>query len=68
MIPGALLILVVPLAVAGIGYILGQWRRLTGLLATVTAFVMGLAITALPLDRAVAFWGGREIAMGESVD
>ena len=68
MIPGAPLILVVPLAVAGIGYILGQWRRLTGLLATVTAFVIGLAITALPLDRAVAFWGGREIAMGESVD
>jgi len=68
MIPGAFLILVVPLAVAGIGYILGQWRRLTGLLATVTAFMMGLAIATLPLDRPVAFWGGREIAMGEAVD
>jgi len=68
MIPGALLILVVPLAVAGITYILGQWRRLTGLLSIITAFLMGLAIVTLPLDRPVMFWGGREIAMGEGLE
>jgi len=67
-ISGALFILVVPLAVAGIVYILGRWRYLASVLSIATALVMGLAIITLPLDRPVMFWGGRELAMGKTVD
>ncbi len=68
MISGALLLLVLPLAVAGIVYIL--LRRLSTLaawLAVGTALALGFAAVTLPLDQPVQAWGGRQIAMGEAV-
>lgn len=68
MIAGALLLLVLPLAMAGIVYILVNAKTLSGLLAIATALAMGLASITLPLDQPVRFWGGRQIAMGEAVN
>jgi formate hydrogenlyase subunit 3/multisubunit Na+/H+ antiporter MnhD subunit len=67
-ISGALLLLVLPLAMAGIVYIL--LRRLSTLaawLAVGTALTLGFAAITLPLDQPVQAWGGRQIAMGEAV-
>jgi formate hydrogenlyase subunit 3/multisubunit Na+/H+ antiporter MnhD subunit len=67
-ISGALLLLILPLAMAGIVYILLRWlSSLAALLAVGTALVLGLAVIALPLDQPVQAWGGRQIAMGEAV-
>jgi formate hydrogenlyase subunit 3/multisubunit Na+/H+ antiporter MnhD subunit len=68
MIAGPLLLLLLPLAMAGIVYILLRWLfPLAALLSVGTAVVLGIAIITLPLEQAVRAWGGREIAMGESV-
>ncbi|NLE46255.1 MAG: hypothetical protein GX620_16160 [Chloroflexi bacterium] len=67
MIAGALLLLVLPLAMAGIVYILVNAKTLSGLLSIITALVTGLAVIALPLEEPIRFWGGRQIAMGEAV-
>jgi len=67
MIAGPLLLLIIPLAMAGIVYILLRWASLSALLAIGTALALGVAVVALPLDQPVRFWGGRQIAMGEPV-
>jgi hypothetical protein len=66
-ISGALLLLVVPLAMAGVVYILLRWASLSALLAVGTALALGVAVILLPLDQPVRFWGGREITLGETV-
>jgi len=66
-IAGPLLLLVLPLAVAGIVYILLRWKTLAALLAFGTAVALGFAVTVLPLDQAVVVFGGRQVAMGEAV-
>lgn len=67
MIAGPLLLLLLPLAMAGIVYILLRWTTLSALLAVGTALALGLAVVTLPLDQPSALWGSRQIAMGESV-
>ncbi|MBN1815392.1 MAG: hypothetical protein JXA14_26405 [Anaerolineae bacterium] len=68
MISGALLLLVLPLAMAGIVYILLRWlSTLAAWLAVGAALALGFAAIALPLDQPVQAWGGRQIAMGEAV-
>ena len=67
MIAGPLLLLILPLAMAGIVYILLRWTSVSALLAVGTALALGFAIVTLPLDQPVRFWGGRQIAMGEAV-
>jgi formate hydrogenlyase subunit 3/multisubunit Na+/H+ antiporter MnhD subunit len=68
MISGALLLLILPLAMAGIVYILLRWAStLAAWLAAGTSLALGLAVIALPLDQPVQAWGGRQIAMGEAV-
>ena len=67
MISGALLLLIVPLAMAGVVYILLRWASLSALLAVGTALALGVAVILLPLDQPVHFWGGREITLGEAV-
>ncbi len=67
MIAGPLLLLVLPLAMAGIVYILLRWASLSALLAAGTAAALGFAVITLPLDQAVAVFGGRQVAMGEAV-
>jgi formate hydrogenlyase subunit 3/multisubunit Na+/H+ antiporter MnhD subunit len=52
---------------AGIVYILLRWASLSSLLAVGTALTLGFAVVTLPLDHPVQFFGGREIALGESV-
>jgi formate hydrogenlyase subunit 3/multisubunit Na+/H+ antiporter MnhD subunit len=67
-ISGALLLLVLPLAMAGIVYILLRWlSTLAAWLAVGTALALGFAAITLPLDQPVQAWGGRQIAMGEAV-
>jgi formate hydrogenlyase subunit 3/multisubunit Na+/H+ antiporter MnhD subunit len=67
-ISGALLLLVLPLAMAGIVYILLRWlSTLAAWLAVGTALALGFAVITLPLDQPVQAWGGRQIAMGEAV-
>ena len=67
MIAGPLLLLMLPLAMAGIVYILLRWTTVSALLAVGTAVGLGLAVVMLPLDEPVRFWGGRQIAMGDAV-
>ncbi len=67
MIAGPLLLLLLPLAMAGIVYILLRWTTLSALLAVGTALVLGLAVMTLPLDQPSTLWGNHQIAMGESV-
>jgi len=66
-IAGPILLLILPLAMAGIVYILLRWTSLSALLAAGTALALGFAIVTLPLDQPVRVWGGRQIAMGETV-
>jgi len=67
-ISGALLLLVLPLAMAGIVYILLRWlSTLAAWLAVGTSLALGFAAMTLPLDQPVQAWGGRQIAMGEAV-
>jgi formate hydrogenlyase subunit 3/multisubunit Na+/H+ antiporter MnhD subunit len=67
LIAGPLLLLILPLAVAGIVYILLRWTSVSALLAVGTALTLGIAVVTLPLDQPVRFWGGRQIAMGDAV-
>ena len=67
MIAGPLLLLVLPLAMAGIVYILLRWESLSALLAVGTALALGVAVATLPLDQPVHFWGGPQVALGEAV-
>ncbi len=69
MIAGPLLLLIIPLVMAGIVYILLRWASLSALLAVGTALALGIAVVTLPLDQPVQvyFWGERQIAMGEAV-
>jgi NADH-quinone oxidoreductase subunit N len=66
-IAGPLLLLVLPLAMAGIVYIMLRWSSLAALLSFGTALVLGVAVVTLPLDQPVQFGEGRQIALGEAV-
>jgi len=70
-IAGLLLLLILPLVMAGVVYILLRWASLSALLAVGTALALGIAVIALPLDqpmRLFLFWGKEhQIAMGEAV-
>ncbi|NIV28287.1 MAG: hypothetical protein GWN58_01875, partial [Anaerolineae bacterium] len=61
------MLLILPLAMAGIVYILLRWTSVSALLAVGTALALGGAVVTLPLDQPVHFWGGRQIAMGDAV-
>ena len=67
MIAGPLLLLILPLAMAGIVYILLRWTAASAVLAVGAALALGFAVVTLPLDQPVHFWGDRHIAMGETV-
>lgn len=67
MISGALLLLILPLVMAGVVYSLLRWTSLSALLSAGTALVLGIAAVALPLDQPVRLWGGRQITMGEAM-
>lgn len=68
MIAGSLLLLVLPLAMAGIVYILQHWAStVAALLAAGTALMLGMAVITLPLNQPVQAWGGRQVAMGEAL-
>lgn len=67
MIAGPLLLLILPLAMAGIVYILLRWASLSALLSVGTALAMSVAVITLPLDQPVHFWRGSQIALGEAV-
>ncbi|HEY72218.1 MAG: hypothetical protein DRJ03_12470 [Chloroflexi bacterium] len=67
MISGALLLLILPLVMAGVVYGLLRWASLSALLSVGTALVLGIAAVALPLDQPVQLWGSRQIEMGEAV-
>ena len=67
MIAGALLLLILPLLMAGLVYLLLRWASLSALLAVGTALLLGVVVVTLPFDEPVHFWGGRQIAMGEAV-
>ncbi len=66
MIAGALLLLVLPLVMAGIVYALLRWASLAALLSIGTTLALGVAAVALPLDEPVHLWG-REIALNETM-
>jgi len=68
-IAGPLLLLIVPLVMAGVVYILLRWASLSALLSVGTALALGIAVVTLPLDQPVPvyFWGERQIVMGEAV-
>ncbi|MBU0704346.1 MAG: hypothetical protein KKC18_10830 [Chloroflexi bacterium] len=66
MISGALLLLILPLVMAGVVYSLLRWTFLSALLSAGTALALGIAAVSLPLDQPVRLWGGRQIAMGEA--
>ena len=68
MIPGPLLLLLVPLLMAGIVYVFLRWETLSALLAAGTSLAMGIGIISLPLDRPVLLWGGTQVTLGETVD
>ncbi len=55
MISGALLLLILPLVMAGVVYSLLRWTSLSALLSVGTALVLGIAAVALPLDQPVQF-------------
>jgi len=65
------LLLILPLAMAGIVLILLRWASLSALLAVGTALAVGIAVVELPLDQPVrpfSFFGGDyQIALGETV-
>jgi formate hydrogenlyase subunit 3/multisubunit Na+/H+ antiporter MnhD subunit len=67
MIAGPLLLLILPLVMAGVVYVLLRWTSVSALLAVGTALALGIAVITLPLDQPVHVWGGRQIAMGEMV-
>ncbi len=67
MIAGPLLLLILPLAMAGIVYILLRWTSLSALLSVGTALALGLAVIRLPVDQPVGFLRGSQIALGETV-
>jgi formate hydrogenlyase subunit 3/multisubunit Na+/H+ antiporter MnhD subunit len=67
MIAGPLLLLILPLAMAGIVYILLRWETLSALLAAGTALVLGIAVITLPLDQPIRLLGQRQIVLGETV-
>lgn len=71
MIAGPLVLLILPLVMAGVVYVLRRWATLSALLAVGTALVLGIAVITLSLDQPVQpllFLGQeRQIAMGEAV-
>ncbi len=67
MISGTLLLLILPLVMAGVVYSLLRWTALSALLSAGTALVLGIAAVALPLDQPMQLWGDRQIEMGEAV-
>ncbi len=67
MIAGPLLLLVIPLAMSGIVYLLLRWETLAAGLAVGTSIALGFAVVVLPLDQPIQVWGGRQIALGETV-
>ena len=69
MIAGPLLLLILPLAMAGIVYILLRWEFASALLAIGTALAMGIAVVTLPIDQPIQLpWGpGYQITLGETV-
>ncbi len=69
MIAGSLLLLILPLVLAGVVYILLRWETLSALVAAGGTFSLGMAVITLPLDQPIRLWGQRPIAiaMGETV-
>ncbi len=68
MIPGPLLLLLVPLIMAAIVYPLLRWRTLAALLAAGASLAMGVGVVSLPLDQPVFLWGRTQVTLGEAVD
>lgn len=68
MIPGPLLLLLIPLVMAGVVYPLLRWKTLAALLATGASLAMGVGVVSLPLDQPVFLWGRTQVTLGETVD
>jgi len=65
-IPGPILLLALPLAVAVITYLVRRWIVLAALLASATTALLAFLCLRLPLDRS-AFVLGQEVAFGRPV-
>lgn len=66
MIAGLFLLVLLPLAMAGVVYALRRWAALSALLAVGTASALGILVVVLPLDWSVQVWG-YEIVVGDRV-
>jgi NADH-quinone oxidoreductase subunit N len=67
MIAGPLLLLTLPIVMAGAAYFLLRWRTASALTAAATALVLGILVVTVAVDQPVQIVGGRRIAMGETV-
>lgn len=67
MIAGISLLLAIPLGMAGVVYLLLRWRRAAGLLAVLTAVLLALLVSVLPIDRPIRLWGAPPVALGETI-
>ena len=67
MIAGVFALIVVPLLAAGVAFVLRRFQTVTALLATGVAAALGAGALWLPLDRVIQL-GGRQVALGESVE
>jgi len=66
MIPGPILLLVLPLLAAAAAYLVRRWATLAGLISALTTAALAFLCLRLPLDRS-AFVLGQEIAFGRPV-
>lgn len=65
-IPGPLILLVLPLAVAFVTFLMRRWTILTGFLSVLTAGLLAFLCLRLPLEQS-AFVMGQEVAFGRPV-
>jgi NADH-quinone oxidoreductase subunit N len=67
-IAGLLLLLVLPLVMAGVVYMLLRWKSLSALLSVGTALVLGVVVVRLPLDQPAASLSffGRELVLQQA--
>jgi len=66
MIPGPLLLIVLPLIAAPVVYLVRRWTLIASALAAGTSLALGLACLRLPLDAPATFLG-RPVQLGQPV-
>lgn len=68
MISGLLLLLILPVVMAGIVYLLLRWTfPVSALLSIATAIILGISVLALPVDQPAQEGADAQIAMGGAV-